>query len=201
LTENQELNIKIFQNALILSKENRGKKVESLMEKWTHTDIINGVCKLELESLGRLEKDNFRLKDHQYYSLYRDTPNYGCIQEHYTKEMLEIKKQYTYVAEDSSLLLSMSNESLQIFRFILKSIFDEESYRDNIPDNRDDTARFLTKISETWALLYFVENSRENVLIESGDAIDMILDVLDYFQLDDAEGKHIVQNLNIPKLV
>jgi len=200
LTENQELNVWVFKTAMLISKENYQKKAEDLIEGLTHGNLIKIVCEVELNAIENIAKKGYPIMDHQYYSLYRGYPNYEIFRRDYEAQMKIFKKQFEYVHEDPSMLISMEDGALEIFRFILKGALHEDVYKLNIPKDPEEAKTYFFELADTWSLLYLIESERGRVTPERGEFVDMVFYMFRYFQLTEKEMQIIAETFN-PELL
>lgn len=198
----QEVNVKIFHHALYLAVNNDDVTLNELIDKWTHKDIVKEICQVELKAIRKLTSDFDKGKDnmlgHRYYSLYKDYPNYEEIKENHIKELQNLNKQFEYINDDPSMLLSMDDESLSLFRFILKGMFEEKVIKQNINNFTDKTKEnitdFIIRISETWALLYWVGDQRDKIMVDNNSTVENVARILSFFNLDSSEISLIMEN-------
>lgn len=192
MIDTAELNVKIFQEAFGLSLRNAHLEIGDLITKWTHESIIKHVCQIELKALEGVADNNYHPMGHTYYSLYREYPNYGLMRKTYKEHILNLRRQFEYVQDDPSLLLSINDETSEIFRFILRDLVqpvdkpeEMENYRLEFLEAKIESKTFIVDIIETWALLYTASDLRSKVMSDEKSTIDNLMDLLSYFYINE----------------
>lgn len=91
---------------------------DEYMEKWSHPYIIYQVTSIELAAIDNIISKDYKLKLDDDMVISKDML-LPLTREEVKQNISNIQREYFYVHDDPTMLLSMSDDGLEIFRYIL----------------------------------------------------------------------------------